>query len=245
MKLNIYADRDDIRAHALEETADMDYPRECCGLIVRTGGHKQKIMRCRNISTEPEHHFLMHPADFRAAEQEGELLAYYHSHYEEGPEANEADKTVSEAQKLPCIIYSVTADLWSVYFPCGWRAKLEGRPFFHGILDCYTLVRDYYDEVLSIKLDDFHREDDWWKTGEQSLYLEHAHSQGFVQVRPPIHMHDVLLIYWLASVPNHAAVYCEPDMILHHPPGHVSGKVAYGGFYHEHTHGIYRYHTLL
>ena len=243
--MDIYQGRDEIRAHALEE-AGGSMPRECCGLIVRKG-QKQQVVRCRNVSTEPHHTFLMPPEDFRKAEEIGPLLACYHSHVFDSAAPSDGDKTVSEANKLPFLIYSTMTDMWDYYAPCGWRAKLEGRPFFHGILDCYTLMKDYYDEVLGIQLEDFHREDDWWKSGpnQKNLYLQHAESQGFVQVKPPIHVHDIILMYWLADVPNHAAVYCEPGLILHHPPGHLSHKVCYGGFYMEHTHGIYRHRSLL
>jgi proteasome lid subunit RPN8/RPN11 len=243
--MDIYLSRDEIRAHAIEEATRYNLPHECCGLVVRNGS-KQKSIRCRNASTTPEHSFLIMPDEFRNAEAKGDLLAAYHSHTLSGPEPSAADKTVSEANKLPFIIYSWSADLWDVYRPSGWRAQLEERPFFHGILDCYTLVRDYYDEVCGIKLDDFEREDDWWKKGpnQKNLYLDNVHAQGFVQVNE-LHVHDLLLIQWLADVPNHAAVYSEPGIILHHPPGHLSGRSPYGGYYLEHTYGIYRHKSLM
>lgn len=252
MTLDVYADRETIRAHAREAA-----PFEACGFIVGYGGHKQKAIRCRNASSQPEHHFLIPPEDYRRAENEGKILAVYHSHYRDGAVANDGDKTESEKHKTPFVIYSVSADAWTVYMPCGWKAKLEGRPFIHGILDCYTLVRDYYAEMLKIELDDFYREDDWWKptydaSGKviaepKNLYLDNFESQGFVQV-PDIHVHDVLLMHILADVPNHAAVYCEAGTILHHPPGHVSGKhpySIYGGGYRDATYGIFRHTRLM
>jgi len=154
------------------------------------------------------------------------------------------DKTMSEAHHLPFIVYSTSADAWSIYQPQGWRAALEGRPFFHGILDCYTLVKDYYDIKLGIKLADFYRPDDWWKTGA-NMYLEHSKEQGFMEVASPLHVHDVLLMHWQSQVPNHAAVYVEPGLILHHAPGRISGKSPYGGFYAEQTYGIFRHKSLL
>ena len=238
--MNVYEGRDEMLAHAMEELKHM---RECCGLIV-CKGKKQVVVRCQNASTEPYHRFMISPADFRAAEEQGDIIACYHSHIDDGANPSDGDKTMSEAHHLPFIVYSTSADAWSIYQPQGWRAALEGRPFFHGILDCYTLVKDYYDIKLGIKLADFYRPDDWWKTGA-NMYLEHSKEQGFMEVASPLHVHDVLLMHWQSQVPNHAAVYVEPGLILHHAPGRISGKSPYGGFYAEQTYGIFRHKSLL
>ncbi|KAG0739940.1 hypothetical protein G6F24_017181 [Rhizopus arrhizus] len=39
--------------------------------------------------------------------------------------------------------------------PCGYVAPLEGRQFAHGILDCYSLVRDFYALELGITLSQY------------------------------------------------------------------------------------------
>jgi proteasome lid subunit RPN8/RPN11 len=250
--MNIYEGRDDIKAHAIESA-----PNECCGLIIKKGQH-QTVIRCRNVSHTPEHTFQIDPKEYRAAEAEGEVLAVYHSHYAGSAVATDADKTVAEANKLPFLIYAHPADTWDIYTPCGWRAKLEGRPFVHGILDCYSLVRDYYHDMCGIELDDFYREDDWWMpvkdpvTGEvikeaQNLYMENAERQGFVRVND-LQVHDSILMMYNAPVVNHVAVLCEPGMILHHPPGHLSGRHPYiprDGYFSDITFGIYRHKTLL
>jgi proteasome lid subunit RPN8/RPN11 len=248
--MNIYESRDDIRAHALETA-----PNECCGLLIRKGQH-QTVLRCRNMSHEASHNFQIAPAEFRAAEAQGEILAVYHSHYGSPPAATPADKTVSEANKLPFLIYAHPADTWDVYTPCGWRAQLEGRPFVHGILDCYSLARDYYMEKCGIELDDFYREDDWWKPVKdfkgnvirepQNLYMDNALKQGFVRVND-LQVHDCILMMMDAEVVNHVAILCEPGLILHHPPGHLSGRHPYTqrGGYAEFAVGVYRHKNLL
>ena len=50
--------------------------------------------------------------------------------------------------------------------------------FFHRVLDCYTLVRDYYHRERGIELLDFEREDDWWHKG-QDLYMQGFERAGF------------------------------------------------------------------
>jgi cell wall-associated NlpC family hydrolase len=48
-------------------------------------------------------------------------------------------------------------------------APLVGRQFAHGVLDCYSLVRDFHARELGIPLSEYERQDDWWSHG-QDLY---------------------------------------------------------------------------
>ncbi|STJ81961.1 tail component [Escherichia coli] len=57
---------------------------------------------------------------------------------------------------------------------------LTGRRFEHGVTDCYTLFRDAY-HLAGIEMPDFHREDDWWRNG-QNLYLDNLEATGLYQV---------------------------------------------------------------
>ena len=57
---------------------------------------------------------------------------------------------------------------------------LTGRRFEHGVTDCYTLFRDAY-HLAGIEMPDFHREDDWWRHG-QNLYLDNLEATGLYQV---------------------------------------------------------------
>ena len=67
------------------------------------------------------------------------------------------------------------------FAPTGWQAPLLGRQFFHGVLDCYTLVRDWYSREAGIELPDFERADDWWNQG-QDLYMEQFAQAGFSRI---------------------------------------------------------------
>ena len=46
--------------------------------------------------------------------------------------------------------------------------------------DCYTLFRDAY-HLAGTEMPDFHREDDWWRNG-QNLYLDNMAVTGFYRV---------------------------------------------------------------
>ena len=72
--------------------------------------------------------------------------------------------------------------------------------------DCYTLFRDAY-HLAGIEMPDFHREDDWWRNG-QNLYLDNLAVTGFYRVPlSSAQAGDILLCCFGASVPNHAAIY--------------------------------------
>ncbi len=91
-----------------------------------------------------------------------------------------------------------------------FRAALE-----HGVTDCYTLFRDAY-HLAGIEMPDFHREDDWWRHG-QNLYLDNMEATGLYQVPlSAAQPGDVLLCCFGSSVPNHAAIYCGDGELLHH-----------------------------
>jgi proteasome lid subunit RPN8/RPN11 len=70
-----------IRAHG-EDT----YPHECCGALVGKGRKVTHAVPLPNTTEEgPRRRFLVRPMDYmlaerKAAELEGELLGFYHSH---------------------------------------------------------------------------------------------------------------------------------------------------------------------
>ena len=56
-----------------------------------------------------------------------------------------------------------------------------GREFVHGVVDCYSLVRDWYAREWGIELRDYDRRDQWWDHGE-NLYLENFQKEGFHKI---------------------------------------------------------------
>jgi cell wall-associated NlpC family hydrolase len=100
-------------------------------------------------------------------------------------------------------------------------ADYEGRPFLHGLFDCYTLVRDYYKRNFNIFLPtNIQRDWEWWNKG-QNLYLENAKDYSFEEVED-IKKHDILIMAVNSPVPNHAAIYLGEGKILHHMAGKFS-----------------------
>lgn len=120
---------------------------------------------------------------------------------------------------------------------------LLGRPFKHGVTDCYSLIRDFYRINYGIELTDYARPDEWWNKG-LNLYQDNILKEGFYLL--DVHHSewqpgDVLLMGIQSRVANHAAVLVENGHIIHHLWGRLSTKEPYRRFYRNLTLGVYRH----
>lgn len=240
-----------IQAHALAE-----YPRECCGLIVAVG-RREEYRPCTNLEASTGQ-FRLGAQDWAEAEDAGRVLAVVHSHPDAPAAPSEADMAACEASGVPWVIVSVregaVAEVHQ-FAPSGWRAPLLGRQFFHGILDCYTLIRDWYSREAGIELPDFERADDWWNNG-QDLYMQQFGLAGFARIPEGAALQpgDVVLMAVRSPVANHAGVYLGmrglaetpdlhpvPNAMLHHLYGRLSERVVYGGYWQEITRAVIRH----
>ena len=225
-----------IIAHAAE-----CYPRESCGLLLAKPGGKEIYFPCRNLA-EGDENFILHPEDYVTAEEQGRIIAIVHSHPNASPKPSQADLVACESTRLPWYIISYPTCEFHRFEPKGYKAPLIGREFFHGVLDCYTLIRDWYEWERNITLPDFERRDQWWRKGE-NLYMENFEKAGFRKLPPGAVLQegDVLLMQVLSNVANHSAIYLGDDIILHHLYGRLSQREVYGGYYKKHCIAVLRY----
>lgn len=233
-----------IQAHAVAE-----FPRECCGLIVRAPDG-ERYVPCRNTAATASEHFRLPGKEFAAAADKGELLALVHSHPNAPATPSDADRVQCELSELTWHIVSVgqidgvpeCGDVQTIQ-PCGYVAPLVGRQFAHGILDCYTLLRDFYARELGIALRDYPRDDEWWKRGE-NLYEKHFREEGFAEIADEPRRGDVFLMQIRSEEMNHAGVYLGDGQMLHHLHGRPSEKVPYGGYWLQRTTKTIRHRSM-
>lgn len=223
---------------AIISHAEAEFPRESCGLVVKIDG-VDTYHPCRNMA-ELNLQFVMHPEDYAAADAAGEIVAVVHSHPNLTAEPSQADRVSCEASGLPWWIVSLPGKEWSYLAPEGYKAPLIGRMFYHGVLDCYSLIRDWYQEERGITLPDFERQNEWWYKGGD-LYRDNFAKAGFVKVSDEPQVGDVMLMQILSNVPNHGAIYLGNNLILHHLSGRLSAREIYGGYYLKHTVAVLRY----
>jgi cell wall-associated NlpC family hydrolase len=230
-----------------------EYPREACGIVARLG-EVDSYIPCVNVAADKDAEFEIDRHVYTAIEDHfDELLALVHSHPDVAATPSDADKVGCEASGLPWVIVSVLKhagdDVPHVagehhLQPEGYIAPLIGRQFHHGVLDCYTLIQDWYAREQGIALPHFERRDKWWDDGVSDLYTEHFEEAGFERLPQgaPLQRGDVILMQIRSrnGKPNHGGVYLGDGTLLHHPYGRLSRVDSYGGMWMQYTRLIVR-----
>jgi proteasome lid subunit RPN8/RPN11 len=233
--------KEDMVAHAISE-----YPKEACGLIIVSKG-KEKYIPCKNMAKNQNDHFILDPEDYANAEDAGEVLGIFHSHPDQSSKPSEADRVSCEQSGLPWYIVSIYRDESGdvkvhdefAFEPVGYKPPLIGRTFHHGVLDCYSIIRDWYQENKGITFNDYKRQDNWWNEGFD-LYLDNLEKDGFERVFDDLKVGDIILMQIRGKKPNHAGVYVGDGLFIHHMYGRLSSKDVYGGYWQEVTVSYWR-----
>ena len=217
----------EILSHARAEA-----PRECCGLIAVVKG-RRRYFPCQNIAKTPDEHFVLQ--GWNEVEDKGEVVAIVHSHPKTKADPSAADKVACEKSELPWHIVNPNTEAWGYCEPSGFELPYVGRQFSHGVVDCYSLCRDWYAREWGLHLQDYDRRDQWWDRGE-NLYLENFAKEGFCKIPiQEIQRGDAILMNLVSPVPNHAAIYLGDQQVLHHVQGRLSSRDLYGGYYAKST----------
>jgi cell wall-associated NlpC family hydrolase len=122
--------------------------------------------------------------------------------------------------------------------------------YYFGVLDCYTLLQDFYRRDLSITLPDFDREG--FKAGEP-LYRRHMQEAGFELVADGccleerlLQRGDVLLLRVQSQdVDNHVAVYLGDGHMLHHLHGQLSRRDRFDHPWQRRCFGVARHKLMM
>lgn len=247
--------------NAIKAHAKAEYPKESCGLVI-----DNQYIECKNISNDPNQ-FCIDPLDILRAESIGVIQAYVHSHPNGNCLPSEPDRVQMNLHGKAWLICSYNPDEVAneyeigFYKPDGYKLPLVGRSYFHGLQDCYSIIKDYYHRELKIVLNDYERKDLWWLDKEsESLYLDNFKKEGFIEVKDDLRKHDVILFKIGESYHvNHAGVFlgdgelssefAEPvigdSLFLHHPFKRLSIREIYGNYWKDRTYTILRHKDLV
>lgn len=230
---------------AAKADARARYPQESCGFVA-----SGQYISCENLAEKPEQDFKINDQRFDNALIGGKLTAVIHSHPGGPifPTGNDMQQQV--ATGVPWFIISLNDT--AIGHVVGWgdalpRAPVIGRPFVHGVFDCYSIIRDVYGlgrDALKeqgvewpfppIKLPEYPRDDNWWQAGGD-LYSTNFAKAGFkpisiTQVQPG----DIFLIALGTPQTNpkkrlcHGGLLLTKNMLLHHLPGRDSRREPAG-----------------
>lgn len=239
-----------ITLKAAQQHAADCYPNESCGLIVMADDGERYIP-CENSHSNKSEHFRISGENFADAEEIGEILAVVHSHPNAAATPSHADRVQCELSDLPWHVISIgmvdetpTFGIPGYCEPCGFEAPLEGRQFAHGILDCFTLFKDFLWREYGIRVSEYEREDDWWDKGQELYSMDRLNAEGFFQITDEIRRGDIILMNVRSKVPNHAGVYLGDGQMLHHLHGRLSRRENYGGYWAERTVYVVRHKDM-
>lgn len=209
--------------------AEEQYPLESCGYY-RRSDDTISYVPCRNAHDEPEEAYEIDDADFARDFAAGRVAAVIHSH-PEGPEYPTSDDMAScEELDVPYVIIPVfqkTSSDGDVIaadrsFTLGDPdvPELIGRPFRHGVTDCYSLIKDWYLLERNVRLPEYPRDWAWWD-GDEDLYTMFFAEAGFRPLRSGEipREGDVFLACVRSKRINHGGIYLGNDLILHHTTG--------------------------
>lgn len=228
-------DRDTLTL-TMREAGVRAYPKEACGVIV-AAGKKAVVIECRNVSPEPKGQFIIDPQDYTAAADRGEIIGIWHTHPDFSSEASDADRVGCENSELPWFILGLhkgDSGFWfdelSMIEPCGFEMPYVGRPFAMGVLDCYTMLTDFYEREFGVEITDYPRIEASGRMGF-TYFTERYEGEGFVSVmgQEP-KLGDVFFTQSESSpVPDHILIYIGNDTVMHHAIGRLSRRETYGG----------------
>jgi proteasome lid subunit RPN8/RPN11 len=206
------------RAHAIEAS-----PEECLGFVDRDGAYR----RMRNVSPDPTRYAMTVRGEVPRLLADGNLRALCHSHPFGYDAPTEQDMAQQRELCVPFVLCATNGQATSEPFAWGDELlddrDLVGRPFRHGVDDCYALVRAYFHRERDVLLPDYPRNWEWWfegTGGSKDLYRRFFAEAGFYEIAAEeVVPGDCWLAAVRAEVPNHAGVALDAGLCLHHASG--------------------------
>ena len=223
--------------------AEVEAPNEACGLVAIVEG-KEIFWPCKNIAEDQFEFFALDPEDWAECEDRGgEILGVVHSHPTGSSEPSDGDKASSEYVGYPYYIYSVEHKSWNIVNPSGWKApSLIGRTWVWAKQDCWSLIRDYFEEKLKINLRECYRPKNVRIFVENPYFEKILTESGFTEVeKDKIKKNDVLLMEGHEQKLSHVALYLGDNLILHHEIKKLSCRELYDLDYIKATQKVFRY----
>lgn len=206
----------DLRAHAIEA-----FPEECLGIVLRDGTYR----RMENAAPDRQLAACLRRSDYIDLFETGQLRAVCHSHPNAPDCPSEADMRAQIELMVPFVICATNGQATAE--PFCWGDELEddrdlvGRPFRHGVEDCYDLVRSWWWTERGVRLPNYPRQWEWWtdrRPGERDLYARYFEQAGFRRIEAhEVQPGDCWMAAVRSEVPNHAGIYLDDGLCLHHP----------------------------
>ncbi len=211
---------------AMQDHAVTAWPEESLGVLVRRPGlrgfeRRLEYRRLRNVAPDPRSGFEGEPGSLEGA------AAVIHSHPSGAsfPSREDLESQIAAGVPYGVVPVATTASCGApvagepFFWPDRSRPYLA-RPYRHGVTDCYTLVRDWYERECGIELPAVAYDWRWDVTSpELDLYSSSRRRLGWRRIEPSsAQVGDLVLLAMGGAKPaNHAGVLLEAGQLLHHP----------------------------
>jgi proteasome lid subunit RPN8/RPN11 len=206
------------------------YPEESCGLFIQYD-KTWPIEYCPmpNVADKPEKTFEIDPILFYKMEREYRVKAVVHSHINY-PHASKKDMVTQQKMGIPWGIMNIHKGAPREVFFFGEQLPpqdLIGRPFYHGVYDCYGIPRDFY-RMCGIPMGDPPRFYRWWNLKGPNLLLEHYKENGFYRIdEKELQPGDCVFMNIGSKQVNHVVLYLGENLIIHHLINRLSRREPY------------------
>jgi len=222
---------------AMRHFAEAAHPRETCGFILQDG----TVVECTNTSAELDH-FIISPED--SAQYFDDAIACWHSHINYSG-FSPADIKACKQLNLPYAVWNCGGSE-TFWLDPHQSAGLLGRPWAYGVYDCYSAVRDWYQQQAGLMMGDYPREyEGEWSSRGFTHFEENFAAEGFMRLplTVPLERGDVILMRIRNQhCSNHVAVVEDPsaNLLYQHLVGRFSGLTAYSSYFRENTYMVVR-----
>lgn len=210
----------------IKSLATQNPNEEICGVVFFDRIQKKPVvLQCGNLSVGRDSYFTLDPKDYLKASLKGEILYYFHSHgsdpENEYTDFSQFDKLTAENHGLKAILYHLQTDSFKEYEPNGYKPSYIGRDFEIGKNDCFSIVRDFYNTELDIKINDYSRGQDWLKE-MTDIFDRKFEEEGFIEVsdwrEKGYKLHDILMFNLHGEkYTDHLGIFMMKGLFLHHP----------------------------
>lgn len=193
-------------------------PQESCGLVIKQG-ESLFCYECKNIAENKLNSFVIDPKDYVKASRLGKIEAMFHSQpndFNDGE--SQLDIINSKNHDITSIIYSWKSDSFFEINPKEVKIKDYLKvPFEIGKNDCFSLLRNYYNNELNIQIKDYNR-DNRWDIINPSIIEDNYKQEGFTRINiSEMKKNDVILFAFNSQEASHIGIYLGNDVFLHHP----------------------------
>lgn len=208
-------------------------PEEACGFIFLENGQYSFKAVENTYPGDKSEYFAIATKDVVEATTSGNLYAVVHSHTKTDSAFTQWDVAFQKKQGVPWMLVNIAKEP-SVHWLRNKKTEntLYGREYVWHVNDCYSFIRDWFEQEQGILLNDYVRQEDFAERG-QELYLDNFAKEGFSEVPfSSIQYGDVLLFKLKGNdITSHAGVYVGDNLIAHHLNGRLSKRDFLGTYY--------------